>query len=237
MERRGRILVVEHDEATRVVVSAVARRLGFTAQAVENAELARAALDERPVLAVLEVDLPGATSGLELMRELHLAHGDSLPVILVSGDSTAPVDRVAGLLSGADDYMSKPVDENELLARILRSLGRSISAVTNGNTRPQNGATQLSPREREILTLMSSGMGQLEIASDLVVSPKTVGTHIQHILTKLGVHSRAQAVAEAYRRGLVQPDFEGHRMTASQRPEPGAESRGGGRSRPLAAVR
>lgn len=236
MEGRGRILVVEHDEATRLVVSTVARRLGFVAHAVESAELARAALDERPVLAVVEVDLPGATSGLDLMRELHLAHGDTLPVILVSGESTAPGDRVAGLLSGADDYLSRPVDENELLARVLRSLGRSSSTVANGRARPPKDTAQLSPREQEILALMSSGMGQREIASDLVVSPKTVGTHIQHILTKLGVHSRAQAVAEAYRRGLVEPDFHGHLM-GPERSEPGTDSRGGGRNRPLAALR
>jgi DNA-binding NarL/FixJ family response regulator len=235
MEGRGRILVVEHDEATRLVVSTVVRRLGFVAHAVESAELARAALDERPVLAVVEVDLPGATSGLDLMRELHLAHGDTLPVILVSGESTAG-DRVAGLLSGADDYLSRPVDENELLARILRSLGRSCSTVANGRARPPQDAAQLSPREQEILALMSTGMGQREIASDLVVSPKTVGTHIQHILTKLGVHSRAQAVAEAYRRGLVEPDFHGHRM-GPEPPEPGADNRGGGRNRPLVALR
>ena len=63
--------------------------------------------------------------------------------------------------------------------------------------------------------MLSQGLGQPEIAQKLVLSPKTVGTHIQHILSKLNVHSRAQAVAEAYRRGLVSPDFTGHELAAA----------------------
>ena len=81
----------------------------------------------------------------------------------------------------------------------------------NGNAQKNpEGGTPLSPREFEILGLLSEGLRQADIAERLVLSPKTVGTHIQHILSKLGVHSRAQAVAEAYRQGLVQPDFAAH---------------------------
>jgi len=124
MEPRGGILVVVHDGATRAIAESVVRRLGFVAHSAESAELVRDDLEEAPMLAIVEVELPGA-SGLELMRALHRDHGDTLPVILVSAERTAPLDRVAGLLVGADDYLSKPVDESELLARILRSLARS----------------------------------------------------------------------------------------------------------------
>jgi DNA-binding NarL/FixJ family response regulator len=211
VEPRGTILVVDHDEATRAAATSVARRLGFTARTADSADHVGDELDDVPVLAILEVELPGPTSGLELMRELHSAHGDLLPVILVSAERTTPLDRAAGLLLGADDYLSKPIDESELLARILRSLGRS-SGATSHAARHENGWVGLSPREREILALLSHGLGQDEIAQQLVVSPKTVATHIQHILTKLGVHTRAQAVAEAYRLGLVEADFQGHAL-------------------------
>lgn len=213
MGSSGTILVVDHDDASRAVAVSVAERLGYVAHAAENAESVLAWLDDKPpVLSIVEVELPGA-SGLELLCELHGAYGDDLPVILVSAERTAPLDHVAGLLLGADDYVSKPFDRGELLARARRSLSRSGALATNGNGNgTRNGSITLSRREREILTLLSHGFSQFEIAKSLVLSPKTVGTHIQHILSKLGVHSRAQAVAEAYRLRLVNPDFAAHEL-------------------------
>ena len=61
----------------------------------------------------------------------------------------------------------------------------------------------LTKRELEVLGLLADGLSQKEIAARLVISSKTVAAHVQHILGKLGVHSRTQAVAHAYRRGLL----------------------------------
>jgi DNA-binding NarL/FixJ family response regulator len=66
-------------------------------------------------------------------------------------------------------------------------------------------AERLTSRELEILQLLAEGLAQAQIADQLVISPKTVGSHIEHILAKLGVRSRAQAVAVAYREELVEP--------------------------------
>ena len=63
--------------------------------------------------------------------------------------------------------------------------------------------SDLTKRELEVLRLLSEGLSQKEIAVSLVISSKTVAAHIQHVLGKLGVHSRTQAVAQAYRRGLL----------------------------------
>ena len=132
-------------------------------------------------------------------------------MILVSADRTSALDRVAGLMLGADDYLVKPFDTGELLARVRRSLRRVAAPAGNGNGngRPTTDVT-LSPREREILALLAEGRSQSDIAASLVISPKTVATHIQHLLGKLGVHSRAQAVAFAFQRGLVDPDVRAH---------------------------
>ncbi len=62
----------------------------------------------------------------------------------------------------------------------------------------------LTSREREVLSLLADGLTQDSIARQLVISPKTVATHIQRILSKLGVHSRAEAISYAYRAGLAQ---------------------------------
>ena len=214
---RGTILVVDHDDAARAVAVEVASRLGHRAIATEDADGVLERLGgERPVLAIVEVELPGRTSGFELLRDLHGTFDPELPVILVSAERTAPLDRVAGLLLGADDYLSKPCDSGELLARVRRSLARSAPANGNGNRKgARNGEVSLSPRELEVLELLARGRSQARIAEALFLSSKTVGTHIQHILSKLGVHSRAQAVVEAYRLGLVTPDFAAHELAAA----------------------
>ena len=209
MAERGRILVVDHDPATREAAAHAAARLGYEVRCVDDADALLEQLEaERPALAIVEVELPGELSGLEVLRELSARFGDTLPVILVASERTAPLDRVAGLLLGADDYLAKPVDGGELLARMRRSLRRN---GTSSADRPHTDLS-LSPRELEILALLAEGKTQQEIADTLVISPKTVATHIQHLLSKLDVHSRAQAVALAYRLGLVKGDVSGHTL-------------------------
>jgi DNA-binding NarL/FixJ family response regulator len=208
----GTILVVDHDDDARAAAVSVAVRLGYVSRAAENADLVLERLDEEPpALAIVAVELPGSTSGLELMRELHAAYGTDLPVILVSAKRTAPLDRVTGLMLGADDYVAKPFDRGEMLERVRRSLRRAGGGANGNGRSPLDGAApRLSPREREILALLADGRSQSQIAAGLVISPKTVATHIQHLLSKLGVHSRAQAVAAAYRLGLVETEVDAH---------------------------
>jgi DNA-binding NarL/FixJ family response regulator len=103
-------------------------------------------------------------------------------------------------LIGADDSLSKPVHPDELLARIRR-----YAAPDEPLAERTLEASDLTKREREVLRLLARGLAQGEIARELVISEKTVATHIQHILEKLGVHSRAQAVALAHRSGLMEP--------------------------------
>jgi DNA-binding NarL/FixJ family response regulator len=116
--------------------------------------------------------------------------------MLISGERIEAYDRVAGLLLGADDYVVKPFAPDELTARVRRLIARSSAAEQ------ANGHPKLTRREGEVLRLLARGRGQIEIANELVISSKTVASHIQHILAKLGVHSRAQAVAVAHRSGL-----------------------------------
>ena len=216
MKDCGTVLIVDSDDASRLTAVQVAVRLGYDARPTPTGEelLERLGRD-RPSLAIVEVELPGHVNGLEVMRQLHDEFGGDLPVILVSAARIDAFDRATGLMLGADDYVSKPLDGGELLARVKRSLRRS-APITNGNGHRDDA--NLSPRERQILSLLAEGRTQGQIATALVISSKTVGTHIQHILSKLGVQSRAQAVAVAFHRGLVEPEVRAHllALTASE---------------------
>jgi len=160
---------------------------------LEALELTRAG--ERPDLVVLDVQLPGM-SGYEICRELRDEFGDALPILFVSGFRTESLDRVAGLLVGADDYLVKPFAPDELIGRVRSLIRRSRAGVPSGSD------WGLTRREDEVLGLLASGLRQEEIATRLVVSPRTVGAHIQNVLRKMGATSRTQAVALAYRRDL-----------------------------------
>jgi DNA-binding response OmpR family regulator len=148
--------------SSRRTITRLLTRIGCQA---EEAQTGREALETadriRPRLVLAEVNLP-EVSGYEVCHELRHRYGDDVAVIFLSADRTEPYDRVGGLLLGAVDYIVKPFDEGELLARVR------------------------------------GGLNQVEIAAQLMISPKTVGTHIQRVLTKLSVHSRAQAVAFAH---------------------------------------
>jgi DNA-binding NarL/FixJ family response regulator len=94
----------------------------------------------------------------------------------------------------------KPFEREEFVARVSAVLRR---AAPEPPPSAPVGAFDLTPRELEILHLLAEGLDQDEIAERLVIAPKTVATHIERILSKLGVRSRAQAVALAYREHLV----------------------------------
>jgi DNA-binding response OmpR family regulator len=193
----GRILVVDDDLDLLELVSTTLESAGFTIDAVtsglEALEITRGA--ERPDVVVLDVQLPGM-SGYEICRELRDEFGESLPILFVSGFRTEALDRVAGLLVGADDYLVKPFAPDELIGRVRALMRRSRSGISNGS------GWGLTRREDEVLNLLASGLRQEEIATRLVVSHRTVGAHIQNVLRKMGATSRTQAVALAYRRDL-----------------------------------
>jgi DNA-binding NarL/FixJ family response regulator len=207
----GSILVVDDDERFRELVSLLIERTGYAAAEASSGEEALVAVSrERPAAVLIDVQLDGM-SGYALCRELRDRFGEQLPIIFLSGARIEASDRVAGLLIGADDYMTKPLDPDELLARVRRALIRSEAADRSVNGRPKEAASRLTPRERDVLGLLAEGLGTAAIAERLYISPKTVGTHVQRILAKLEMHSRAEAVAFAYREGLVE-DVPGHAL-------------------------
>ena len=196
MDTHDWILVATQDAETRAATTRLFNRAGFRIRSLGSGEAALSTIDgDRPSLMIIDLALDD-TSGYELCYEVKQRFGQELPVVLLSEDRTEPRDRVAGLLIGADDYLAKPFDPDELLARARRLL-------TDAQRVDARREFDLTPREIDVLRELADGLGRRAAARKLSISPKTVATHVQNILTKLGVHSSAEAVALAYRSGLI----------------------------------
>lgn len=199
--RDEEILVITPDADTRDLLLRLFDRAGIPIHPVETGgEGLKVAAGLPPSLVLLDLDLTDM-NGFEACFELRDLLGEEALIILVSGTLKEPADRVAGITIGADDYLTKPFDPDELLARARRLLAR---------TRPPPALdTPLTAREVQVLQLLADGATQEKIAEELFISVKTVATHIQRTITKLGVHSRTEAVALAYKTGLVVAPIDG----------------------------
>jgi DNA-binding NarL/FixJ family response regulator len=190
-------LVVTGDHVRDDYVSLLSR-LGLAANAFARTDDAAASLDgTAPAVAILEVE----DNGCSMLRQLRDRYGPDIPVVLVSADRTSPADVVAGLLIGADDYAAESMDAEEFIARVRRLIDRTrrTPAATVDLTR----LSTLTKREREVLGLVAEGKSQKQIATVLGISVKTVGAHVQNVLSKLGLHSRVEAVAMVVRAGAA----------------------------------
>jgi DNA-binding NarL/FixJ family response regulator len=199
METGDSVLIADAEESSRALLAGVLRNAGYQTLEAETGdeglELARATA---PAAAILEIPLPGL-SGYELCAALKVEFGADMPVIFLTGTRTEPYDRVAGLLLGADDYVTKPYIAGELLVRLRNLLHRRADPEAS------RFAHRLTKREHEVLGLMAEGLQHDEIGQRLFISPKTVASHVEHILRKLGARGRAQAIAIAYHHRILHP--------------------------------
>jgi DNA-binding NarL/FixJ family response regulator len=193
------VLIADTDETARSVLARSLRTAGYQVMQADTGEGAlKAARTTTPAAVILEVPLPGL-SGYEVCCTLRNDLGSSLPIMFLSGARTEWYDRIAGLLLGADDYMIKPFAPGELIARLN-------NLIRHSRSRAPRAVHDLTRRELEVLALMGDGLRQEQIARRLFISPKTVATHVEHILRKLAVRSSTEAVVVAYREEILRPD-------------------------------
>ena len=158
----------------------------------------------QPDVIVQDLLLPGGIDGIETTRRV-LAKRPSVRVVALTA-STDEARMMAVLRAGASGYIRKDAEPETLLAAI-RAVARGRTYVDPYLARrvADNGASpdDLTDREREVLRHLALGESNKAIADVLCVSEETVKTHVGHILSKLGVENRAQAVVQALKRGLV----------------------------------
>lgn len=156
----------------------------------------------RPTVVLMDLQLPGM-GGAAATAALR-AHDPRARVLIFS--TFARDDEIqAALDAGALGYLQKSAGRAELIAaiRLVARDGRSLPPEVARRLAAQRLGPAITPREREILVLIAAGRANKEIAAELGVSEDTVKRHVSHILEKLDVNDRAQATAEAIRRGIV----------------------------------
>jgi DNA-binding response OmpR family regulator len=201
-----RLLLVEDDNMIGEAVRAGLRQEGFTVDWVREAEAGDAALRTEPyALLLLDLGLP-RKSGLDWLRELR-RRGDSTPVLVITARD-AVADRIAGLDGGADDYMVKPFDLDELAARVRAVLrrhgGRAEPLLQHGELSLDPATRQatlngqpvtLSAREYAVLAALLERPGAILSRAQLEqrlygwgeeVESNAVEVHIHHLRKKLG---------------------------------------------------
>lgn len=191
----GVVLIADSDLESCAAIRELVGRIGLEAAAVDTgADALDFAAVETPALVVLGVELC-EPSGYEVCRGLRERFGEALPIVFLSSEQEEPRDEIAALLLGADDYFVKPLRADRFTARVRQLLLRSPGLLVKSS---------LTKREVEVLELLVEGRRPVDIAGKLCITRKTASTHIEHILTKLGAHSQAQAVATALRNRIVE---------------------------------
>ena len=214
-----RILLVDDERLVRAGFRMILRAepgVEVVGEAGDGLEAVEQARKLRPDVVLMDIRMP-TLDGLEATRRI-LAGAGARPHIIVL--TTFDLDEYVyeALRNGASGFLLKDAPEEQLIAAIrVAADGGSMFApsVTRrlieqfarraGPRRPPPGLANLTPRELDVIRLVARGLSNHEIAAELVVSEHTAKTHVAHILQKLGLRDRVQAVVLAYETGLVQP--------------------------------
>jgi len=197
------VYVVDDDEAVRTGFSRLLSSAGFPVRTYASAvEFLGDSRPDQPGCIVLDVQMPELT-GLDLQQELKEADLN-LPIIFVTGHGDVPM-SVQAMREGAVNFLSKPVDEEDLLEAIREGLTKSESnrARHAASLTARRRAEQLTPREKEVLEHVISGLLNKQIADELGISEKTVKVHRGRVMDKMNAESVAELVVLAQQAGIA----------------------------------
>jgi DNA-binding NarL/FixJ family response regulator len=209
-----KILIVDDDTALRTALIRYLEKRGYSVRHAASGLEGLAQFEEdQPDLVVSDVIMP-EMDGLEFCRRLRsLRTGQLVPFIFLSSRGEVE-DRVQGHSIGADDYLIKPFEPRELLAKIEAQLERSrrmhsemvrlmqqSGTATEPSTPAATTPLPLTPAEEKVFWEVIQGHTNKQIGDHLFVSPRTVQTHLSNILSKLQLENRSQLVRYAFEKG------------------------------------
>jgi RNA polymerase sigma factor (sigma-70 family) len=198
------VYLVDDDPSVRKALTRLVRSAGYVVQAFPSARdfLESVCItDESSGCLILDIRMPGL-SGLDLQHELQVANS-VLPIIFITGHGDIPM-SVRAMKEGAVDFLPKPVKDEDLLSAIESALQRADRERTQTAeiNDVQRRIAKLTPREREVMELVVSGMLNKQIAYELGTVEKTVKVHRARVMEKMEVDSLADLVRIAERVGV-----------------------------------
>jgi DNA-binding NarL/FixJ family response regulator len=205
---RIRILIVEDHAVVRQGFIALLRLVdGFeiVAEATNGLQALALFREHRPDIALMDLRMPGA-GGVETIIAIRKEFPDARIIVLTTFDGDEDIFRA--IQAGARGYLLKGMDADELIDAIQtvhRGKSRIPAAVAERLAERLSG-NALTERETEVLKTIVAGKSNKEIAAALFISEATVKTHINNLLSKLGVADRTQAATMALHRGIVHLD-------------------------------
>jgi FixJ family two-component response regulator len=196
------VFVIDDDQLTRGALSSLFRSIGLSVKVFASAtELLEYPLPSVPSCLVLDVRLP-RVSGFDLQAELGRL-GVSLPIIFVTGYGDVPM-SVKAMKAGAVDFLTKPFRDQDMLDAVTGALERDRKRLREerSNSDMRAGFASLTPRERQVMSLVTTGLMNKEVAARIGISEMTVKIHRGHVMRKMGTKSLADLVLVAENLGV-----------------------------------
>jgi len=193
------VFLLEDEPAVVIALEGILRANGFSSRAWTSAVGFLNTHDaETPGCLITDLRMPGM-SGLEVQRAL-LARGSDRPIIFITSEGDVRT-TVLGMKAGAVSFLTKPVQPAELIGAVREAITKD--ALRRAHRREQADVSvrlaRLTPRERQVLRLLTTGMLNKQIAAQLGTTEKTIKTHRKRVLVKMGVRNAIALVSLLYR--------------------------------------
>jgi FixJ family two-component response regulator len=188
------VFVIDDDQGIRDSLRLLLKSVGLPVRTQASAQEFLQVYDARqPGCLIVDIRMPGM-GGLELQQQLNL-QGATIPLIFITGHGDIPM-AVEAMQHGAFDFLQKPFRDQYLIDRVQRGLQRDASIRTELKATESifERLTTLTPREREVLNLVTAGKPNKVMASDLGLSQRTIEIHRSRVMEKMQAHSLAHLV-------------------------------------------